>query len=253
MYFCDTNTINFACIFENHFFGNMNKKPIKQKLSDFEMNSENPYAKQALVNIGNAIVSKSVKGSNKDESAILKAVDGNGEILGNSVFIRNKTVDSESFAKFFIAGFKAFFDLKPTSIKVFKFILEQLRPNRDDFLFFMDDCIKETGCSQASIFRALGDLCRAEIIARGRTEEQYYINPMCVFNGDRVTFATTYINANYPKYETTANRLKGAIDSMASDGILPSSESKKERKIVTGDLFESVDYQEEGENEYQTN
>ena len=85
----------------------------KRKLSDFELNKENPFAKQALVNIGSALVSKSVKGTNKDESAILKAVDGNGEILGNSVFIRNKAVDTESFAKFFLAGFKAFFDFKP--------------------------------------------------------------------------------------------------------------------------------------------
>ena len=218
MYICDTNTINYIEIIEN-----MNKqKPIKRKLSDFEMNSENPFAKQALVNIGNALVSKSVKTSNKDESAVLKAIDNNGEILGNSVFIRSKTVDSENFAKFFIAGFKAFFDLKPTSIKVFKFILGQLKPNRDDFLFFIEDCIEETGCSQASIFRALGELCRAEIIARGRTEEQYYINPMCVFNGDRVTFATTYINNNYPDYQTTTSRLKGTIDCMRGEGLLPS-------------------------------
>lgn len=60
-------------------------KPVK--LSDFELNKENPFAKQALVNIGNAIVSKSVKTANKDEAAVLKAVDNNGEILGNSVFI----------------------------------------------------------------------------------------------------------------------------------------------------------------------
>lgn len=225
----------------------------KRKLSEFEMNKENPFARQALVNIGSALVSKSVKGANKDESAILKAVDGNGEILGNSVFIRSKTVDTENFAKFFLAGFKAFFDLKPASIKVFKYILGQLKPNRDDFLFFMDDCKAETGYSEVSIFRALGELCSTEIIARGRTEEQYYINPMCVFNGDRITFATTYINSNYPKYKTTANHLKGAIDSLARDGILPSSDPKKERRILTGDLFESLDNQEEGENEYQTN
>ena len=111
----------------------------KRKLSDFELNKENPFAKQALVNIGSALVSKSVKGTNKDESAILKAVDGNGEILGNSVFIRNKAVDTESFAKFFLAGFKAFFDLKPASIKVFKYILGQLKPNQDSFMFFMDE------------------------------------------------------------------------------------------------------------------
>ena len=191
------------------------------KLSDFEMNRENPFAKQALVNIGNALVSKSVKGTNKDESAILKVIDNNGKILGNSAFIRNKVVDTENFAKFFLTGFKAFFDLKPTSIKVFKHILGQLKPNQDSFMFFIEDCIRDTGCSQASIFRALGELCKAEIIARGRTEEQYFINPIYVFNGDRVTFATTWINKNYPDYKTSNNTLKGTINVMKENGELP--------------------------------
>jgi|AACY02.4.fsa_nt_gi hypothetical protein len=192
-----------------------------RKLSDFEMNKENPFAKQALVNIGNALLARSVKGTNKDESAILKAISGDGEVLGNTTFIRNKTVDTENFTKFFLAGFKAFFDLKPASLKVFGFILEQLKPNQDEFLFFVEDCIKETGYSQASVFRALGELCSANIIARGRSELQYYINPMCIFNGDRVTFATTYINKNYPQYKATTRTLKGTIDVMKTDGTLP--------------------------------
>lgn len=237
MYFCGINNSKII----------PKMKPVK--LSDFELNKENPFAKQALVNIGNAIVSKSVKTANKDEAAVLKAVDNNGEILGNSVFIRSKSVDSETFAKFFIDGFKAFFDLKPTSIKVFKFILSRLQPNRDDFMFFLEDCIRETGCGRTSVFRALGDLCRAGIIARGRTEEQYYINPMCVFNGDRVTFATTYINDNYPQYQTSTSRVKGTIDLMQKKGLLPSKDEKNQDKegkktIKTMDLFEGLESDE---------
>lgn len=184
------------------------------KLSNFEKNKENPFAQQALVSIGNALVSKSVKGANKDESVILKGVDENGTVLGNSVFVRNKTVDSEQFAKFFLAGFKAFFGLKPATLRVFGFILEQLQPNRDEFMFFVEDCIEATGYKKTSVYSALGELCTAEIIARGRTEEQYYINPMVVFNGDRVTFATTYINKNHPQHKTSTKELKGTIDSI---------------------------------------
>ena len=62
-----------------------------------------------------------------------------------SVFIRNKAVDTESFAKFFLAGFRAFFDLKPASIKVFNYILGQLKLNQDSFMFFMNECKEETG------------------------------------------------------------------------------------------------------------
>lgn len=192
-----------------------------RKLSEFPSNSENPFMKQALVKLGESLITKKVLGSNKDEGAILKAVDGSGQILGNTVFMRNRTVDQEHFTKFFDAGFKAFFDLKPASIKVFHYILSLLKPDSDEFVFFVDECKEATKCSVASIYRSLTELCNAEIIARGKSDVFYYINPMVVFNGDRVTFATTFINKNYPKYHTSSGRLKGTIDVMSSDKVLP--------------------------------
>lgn len=198
------------------------------KLADMPMHRENPFAKHALVHIGSAVVSKKVLGSNKDEGAILKAIDGDGQILGNSVFMRNKAVDEEQFAKFYFDGFKAFFDLKPASIKVFGFILKQLKPNSDEFSFFIEDCVKETKYSVSTIYKSLGELCSADIIARGRTEYNYYINPIVVFNGDRVTFATTFINKHYPKYHTTNGRVKGTIDQMAQENILPLFDNERE-------------------------
>ena len=194
---------------------------MSKSLSDFKLNSENPFAKQALVQIGSAIVSKKTASANKDESAILKAIDDNGAILGNTVFMRNRVVDSEQFAKFFFAGFKAFFDLKPASIKVFGYILKQLKPNQDSFRFYVEECCKETGYVKMTIYRALGELCAADIIARGKDERDFFINPMVVFNGDRITFATTYINKNFPKYSTSTGKLKGTIDVMSQENILP--------------------------------
>lgn len=196
--------------------GNTNKK-----LSELPMNSENPFLKQALAKLGNALVSKKVLGANRDEGAILKAVDGDGQILGNTVFMRNKTVDQEHFYKFFDQGFKAFFDLKPASIKVFHYLISLLKPNTDEVVFLVDECKKATGCGTTTIYRSLTELCNAEIIARGKSDFLYYINPMVVFNGDRVTFATTWINSNYPKYHTTSGSLKGTIDVMKSDSVLP--------------------------------
>lgn len=212
-----------------------------KSLSDFELNRENPFAQQALVQIGRAIVSKKATSSNKDESAILKAVDHDGQILGNTVFMRNKSVDEEQFAKFFFAGFKAFYDLKPVSIKVFGYILKRLKPNMDSFNFYLDECMEETGYAKVSIYRALGELCSSNIIARGRTEYEYYINPMVVFNGDRVTFATTYINTNYPKYHTTNGRVKGTIQTMASDKILQEVSPESSNPIYQDTVLEQLE------------
>lgn len=214
LYFDFSNIIVFNNVFENAFLYSM------KNLSDFSLNKQNPFLNQTLIQMGSALVSKKVMASNKDEGAVLKAMDAEGQILGNTVFMRNKTVDEEQFTKFFYAGFKAFYDLKPATIKVFGFIMNQLKPNSDEFLFFIEDCVKETKYSVATIYRALGELCAAEIIARGRDDIIYYINPMIIFNGDRVTFATTYINKNYPKYHTSQGHLKGTIDTMKEDGML---------------------------------
>ena len=44
-----------------------------------------------------------------------------------------------------------------------------------------------------SIWIGLGSLVEEKIIARGPAESLYFINPMIAFNGDRVTFAKTYV------------------------------------------------------------
>ena len=43
------------------------------------------------------------------------------------------------------------------------------------------------------IYEGLSYLIASEIIARGRADNIYYINPLIVFNGNRVTFAKSYV------------------------------------------------------------
>ena len=135
--------------------------------------------------------------------------------------MRTKTVDTETFAKVYQLGFQAFADLKPSVMKVFKHIINQLRPDRDMFNLYIEDIIEDTQLHKATIYRALGVLCDRQVIARGRTEYEYYINPMYVFNGNRVTFITNWINSNMPDYKTSQKTLKGTIQLMQQQGYLP--------------------------------
>lgn len=165
-----------------------------KKLSEFTKNSENPFLKGALEVINKNIVRKTKMTKNAGESAILRAVDEQtGQVLGHTAFIRQIEVDEEQFAKFYLNGFKSFYNLKPSSLKVFGFILGQLKPNRDVFDFSLEDCLENTGFTKQTIYRGLTELLNNEIIARGRFDYQYYINPLVVFNGNRVTFAKTYV------------------------------------------------------------
>ena len=164
------------------------------KLSSYDFNEENPFLKQAVEQVQKNVVKKYKTASRTGEKAILRAVDDNGEILGHTQFIRQIEVDEQQFAKFYLSNFSAFFDLKPPAIKVFGYILNQLVPNKDEFMFLLEDCIKYTGYkTKASVFQGLGQLVENEIIARGKTDFLYFINPMVAFNGNRITFAKTYV------------------------------------------------------------
>jgi hypothetical protein len=165
------------------------------KIRDFQKNSENPFLKQAVEKVNNNIVKKYKTASKTGEKAVLHAYDPqSGEVLGHTSFIRQIEVDEEQFTKVYLSNFSKFFDLPPQAIKVFGYIMTVLLPKKDMFYFVLDDCLNYTGYKgHKSIHDGLAFLLKAEIIARGKTEYIYFINPMVAFNGDRITFAKTYI------------------------------------------------------------
>lgn len=179
-------------------------------LTEFEKNYENPFLKKAIEQVQNNIVRKYKTANKTDEKAVLQAFDPkSGEVLGHTQFIRQIEVDEEQFAKIYLSNFSAFFDLKPQAIKVFGYILTQLLPNKDEFIFDRIECREYTGYkSDKSIFIGLASLLNNEIIARGKTDYKYYINPMVMFNGNRITFTKTYVK----KKKNTIPKNQGTFD-----------------------------------------
>ncbi|WP_322933713.1 RepA protein [Bacteroides sp. CG01] len=166
------------------------------KFSDYEKNRENPFMSQAMEQINNHTVKKYRSSTGTDKRAVLQAMDSQtGEILGHTSFIRQIECDEQEFIKFYLRDFQVFFGLSEKAMRVFGYILTLLKPDSDEFVFLIDECLQKTPYKgKNSIYSALAELISAEIIARGRTEVFFYINPMVVFNGNRVTFAKTYVN-----------------------------------------------------------
>jgi hypothetical protein len=164
-------------------------------IRDFQKNSENPFLKQAVEQVNNNIVKKYKTASKTGEKAVLHAFDPqSGELLGHTSFIRQIEVDEEQFTKMYLSNFNKFFDLPTSAIKVFGYIMTVLIPKKDMFYFDLNDCISYTDYkSHKSVHQGLAFLLKAEIIARGKAEYIYFINPMVAFNGDRITFAKTYV------------------------------------------------------------
>jgi hypothetical protein len=166
----------------------------EKSVLDFEKNKENPFLKEAVEQIQSGIVKKYKSTSGTSRNAILQAVNSDGEIMGHTSFVQQIEVDEEQFTKLYLSQFSAFFELKNQGIKVFGYIMTKLIPKQDMFHFFMDECLEYTKYnSEKSIYIGLASLLENGIIARGRNESLYFINPMVAFNGDRVTFAKTYV------------------------------------------------------------
>ena len=165
-----------------------------RKITDFEKNIENPFLKEAVEQIQQNIVKKYKNSSGSSRNAILQAVNAEGELVGHTSFIQQIEVDEQQFTKIYLSQFSAFFNLKSQAIKVFGYIMTKLNPKQDMFIFLMEECLEYTKyTSKNSIWIGLGSLVEEKIIARGPAESLYFINPMIAFNGDRVTFAKTYV------------------------------------------------------------
>ena len=190
-----------------------NKK--RYSLSNYELNRENPFINQSIEQVQNNIVKKYKAATNTGEGAVLKAIDDNGEVKGHTTFLRQIEVDEEQFAKIYLSNFSAFFGLTNAAVKVFGYILTQLIPNRDEFLFLVDDCLEYTKYkAKSSVFEGLGQLVEHGIIARGKVDVLYYINPMVAFNGNRITFAKTYIKKTKDKVSSIDSNQTNFLDAI---------------------------------------
>lgn len=197
----------------------MGNKSEKLTIRDFEKNKENPFLKEAVDQIQQNIVKKYKNTSGSSRNAILQAVNSDGEMVGHTSFIQQIEVDEQQFTKLYLSQFSAFWELKQNGIKVFGYIMTKLTPKQDLFSFFIDECMDYTGYkSHKSIHEGLAQLLKSKIIARGRTEHFYFINPMIAFNGDRVTFAKTYVKKTKAKIDPAQTNLLDQIKEVEENG-----------------------------------
>lgn len=182
------------------FMKNKIKRRDVSGISEFSINRENPFLKEAVEQIQSNIVKRYKNTSGTSRNAILQAINSDGEVMGHTSFIQQIEVDDQQFTKIYLSQFSAFFELKPQAIRVFGYIMKQLIPKKDEFIFILEDCMEYTKYnSETSIRIGLTSLLKANIIARGRADVLYFINPMVAFNGDRVTFAKTYVKKQNEK------------------------------------------------------
>jgi len=179
-----------------------------KSITQHEEFEENPFVEKAIQDIRIVKKTQVVRPKNKDEIQMITSSEG--EVTGYSAFMRYVEVEEEKFAKVYLSQFVAFWELSKPAIRVFGYILSVLKPKQDNFYFIMEDCLKYTGYSHRNhVLTGLSNLIECSIIARSSNSVRYFINPLVVFNGDRVTFAKTYVKKKKDKEKdkVTPNQL----------------------------------------------
>lgn len=211
------------------------------KIGDFESFESNPFVEEAINNIEKQVVRKTKvirpdRTLAKQAQLVVSNTD-TGEQIGFGAFMQYVEVDEEKFAKVYISQFAAFWELSKPAIRVFGFILTIVKPGADSFILRMDKALSYTKYAHRKmVLSGLADLVKNGIIARSKYEDEYFINPLVFFNGDRVVFAKAYVKRKKEKNEKqldlfqNSQELINDFEENALDmglGSLPENEKNK--------------------------
>lgn len=173
-----------------------NKRTLQLNLRLATRNETNPFIDKSVAEdlSERHIVRKFKSAFGNNSKAITQLVDVNTGDLMTTAFVQKIKVDDEQFTKVFTSHLQAFFNLTTVSIRVLSYIFSVMQPKNDMIIFDMKKCLNFIGYkSKPSVYRGLEELMKAEIIARGPADNLWFINPMVMFNGNRVNFIESYI------------------------------------------------------------
>ena len=177
------------------------------KKGAFDKYESNPFIEKSIETIQkNSVVKKQfMKGDKGVEKHI---INEDAEIVGQSLFVRFVEVDEDKFAKLYLNELGILWEMKKPSLKLFSYILTILKQNSDEIYISPTKAGEFTGYKTVTaINNALSQLLELGILARSVEHNWYYINPLVIFNGSRVTFAKTYIKKKRAEKLNDTNQL----------------------------------------------
>lgn len=179
------------------------------RVSDFERYPENPFIEKAIEDIEKHKVKKIRKvspcGNLAKEAGQVVVQTSTGEAIAYGAFMEFIELDEKQFAKFYVNELERFYELSQAGRKVLSYLITRLKPNQDLVVLRIQECLEYTGYKhKKNVIEGIGNLIQNSVIARAKYENEYFINPMVLFNGDRVTYARTIIRK---KKEANPNQI----------------------------------------------
>lgn len=166
-----------------------------KQIGTHEKHAENPFMEKVITDVTSVTVRKYRKiGTSNKDLQLIAVNPKTSEVQGYTQFVETKLIDEEKFMKMYVAEFGAFYNLGKPAMKVLHYIMTILTPKKDTFMMRIDKCMDFTGYTgKASVLTGLTDLMNNGIIARTMYNDEFYINPLIMFNGDRISFVKLYV------------------------------------------------------------
>ena len=82
-------------------------------------------------------------------------------------------------------------EMSASGLQMYIYVIHNLLPESDFINLKLDGVTKKTGLSRATIIRGITSLEDVGMLAV-RKQSEYWVNPLFVFNGDRIRFYATH-------------------------------------------------------------
>ena len=163
------------------------------KIGDFPRNGENPFAGDLVKEMTVKQKRRYLKSDDKSSAMVVVQSD-TGEQLAEAQFYEIEEVDDSQFVKIFANFFSAQTGLSRSGRAVLNYIMTEMEARRDTVVIRTDKALSYLGVStHKPLYRGLADLLQNGVIARTKYTDEYFINPLIMFNGDRVSYAKMYV------------------------------------------------------------
>ena len=164
------------------------------RLGDYPKNTENPFADELIDEMKVSQKRKYLKSDSGQKASMLVIQPESGEVAGEAQFYNYQEVDETQFTKIFASFFAVQAGLSRTGREVLIYIMTLLQPKSDKVYIRNDHALFSLGYkTRKSLLIGLGNLLERGVIARTQFEDEYYINPMVMFNGDRIAYVHGYV------------------------------------------------------------
>lgn len=128
-----------------------------------------------------------------------------GEVLKENTLIgRRKVVDKSQFAKIYASEIGTLYDLSKTAQNVFLYLTKVMDYDNKAYFSYVNDLKKIGYKSSGTIYRALKELVKKNIIAPSTMSNIWWLNPVIVCKGERFAKYTEFLTEEEAKREERA-------------------------------------------------